>query len=93
MSVSELSPLEQAKKKAEEARAKGIKPKKANEILRRGPEMVTLGIYLPRTTVVALKRLAFEEETSVSAIIDELVVPRIKEGPRPKEPEYPTFDL
>ncbi|ALA07848.1 ParB-like dsDNA partitioning protein [Mycobacterium phage ExplosioNervosa] len=91
--MSEETALQKAQRIAKENRAAGVQPKKASEILRRGPEMVTLGIYLPKGTVADLKRLAFEEETSVSAIVDELIKPRIAAGPRPKEPEYPRFDL
>ncbi|QDF18433.1 ParB-like dsDNA partitioning protein [Mycobacterium Phage Rachaly] len=90
--MSDESPIQKAQRIAAENKAKGVKPKKASEILRRGPEMATLGIYLPKKTVTELKRLAFEEETSVSAIVQELVVPRIEAGPRPKEPEYPSID-
>ncbi|AFV51160.1 ParB [Mycobacterium phage First] len=69
--------------------------KKASEIFASQKDlMATMGIYLPKTTIAALKRLAFEEETSVSAIIEELVGPRLKEGPRKKvtESQYPTLD-
>lgn len=56
--------------------------------------MATLGIYLPKKTIAELKRLAFDEETSASKIIEELLAPRLKAGPRQKqvEPEYPTLD-
>ncbi|QNJ56984.1 ParB-like dsDNA partitioning protein [Mycobacterium phage Deloris] len=86
------NPLEKARQRAAAAKASGVQPKKASEILRRGPEMTTLGIYLPKDKVAALKRLAFEEETSVSAIVQELIGPRLEAGPRPKEPEYPSID-
>ncbi|NRI68793.1 hypothetical protein FEZ60_25055 [Rhodococcus sp. MS16] len=55
--------------------------------------MGTIGLYLPKTTIVKLKQLALAEGTSVSAIVEELIAPRLLNGPREPEPKKPNRRL
>jgi len=64
-------------------RDKGTAGKKASETMRGHKDVMgTLGIYLPKVTIKQLKDLAYAEDTSVSKIIEELIAPRLLEGPR-----------
>lgn len=93
--MSESASRLAAKLEAAKERNAGKTPKKASEIFSSQKDlMATLGIYLPKKTIADLKRLAFEEGTSASAIVEELLGPRLKAGPRPKvaEKEYPSLE-
>ncbi|ASR86489.1 ParB-like dsDNA partitioning protein [Mycobacterium phage Changeling] len=84
-----------AKLAAAKERNAGKPAKKASEIFTSQQDlMATMGVYLPKTTIAALKRLAFEEDTSASKIIEELLGPRLKAGPQKREAEnsYPDLD-
>ncbi|AHG23819.1 Arc-like repressor [Mycobacterium phage EagleEye] len=63
-------------------------PKKASEILRGHKDVsANMAVYLPKSMIRDLKKLAFEEDTSVSKIAEELFAERLKEGPRKPEPQ------
>ncbi|AXH48810.1 ParB-like dsDNA partitioning protein [Mycobacterium phage Steamy] len=70
---------------AQRERDAGKTRKKASEIFSGHKDVsANMAVYLPKTTIKALKDLAHEEETSVSKIIEELVRPRLAAGPRTK---------
>ncbi|AWY03853.1 ParB-like dsDNA partitioning protein [Gordonia phage Nedarya] len=67
----------------QQERNEGESAKRASEVFRGHKDVMgTLGIYLPKATIKSLKKLAFEEGTSASKIIEELLAPRLLEGPR-----------
>lgn len=80
---------------AAENRAKGIKPKKAREILSQKKDNERLNTYLPRKLIAALKQRALDEGTSVSLLLTEAATSTwsIHEPVRKREARaYPSID-
>ncbi|QLF84603.1 ParB-like dsDNA partitioning protein [Mycobacterium phage Gail] len=95
MSESE-TPIQQAQRIAAENRAKGIKPKKAHEILSRKKDNDKFNTYLPRKLIADLKQRALDENKSVSALLTEAATSTWSLNDpvrRPRKREYPTIDL
>lgn len=77
--------------KLRQAKSKESPVKQVSESFRSHKDVMgTLGIYLPKVTIKQLKDLAYAEDTSVSKIIEELIAPRLLEGP--KRPDHDDDD-
>ena len=79
-----------AQLEAQKARSTGQPAKKASEVFRGHKDvMANMAVYLPKSTIRQLKNLAFAEGTSASKIVEELLAPRLLEGPRNESQQPP----
>ncbi|AMS00934.1 Arc-like repressor [Mycobacterium phage Loser] len=86
--------LEAARQRAAEQKARGVKPKRANEIFARNADnMSRTNLYLPTKTLDGLKQRALDERTSVSKLVTEVADKLLAEPPRKPEKQYPSLDL